>query len=184
MIFMDSNMRFEKEKTSSFSHTIIIDSTIIIHLKPSIWGTYKQWTILIPEKVKLELKSNNAKNILAILDSLPNISFISPSAQFIKRAKELAKRTGDITRLSSTDISVIALALEFPGSKVASDDKAIQNVCLSFNIPIEAKMFKIKSLRQYYWKCIVCKTTFTHPVALCPECGSPVKRHYKKKSLG
>ena len=162
---------------------IVVDSTVIIHLKPSIWDIYHQQHIIIPEKVRLELKSSNAQNVLAILDSLQNISFITPSPQFIKKAKELAKKTGDITKLSDTDISVIALALEFPGSIVATDDKAIQNVCLSFDIPIDAKLFKVKSLRKYYWKCIVCKAKFVQHVTSCPECGSPVKRYYKRKRL-
>lgn len=173
--------RFKHSNDSS--KFIILDSTAIIHLNPDTWDSYKDYLILIPDTVIQELKSRNAQSVLSILDSLNNVSSLSPSRQSLKKAEDLAKKTGDFSKLSFADLSVIALALEFPGSIVISDDNAIQNVCISNNIPIQSKFFKVSNIRHYYWRCTVCGAEFNFYITECPNCGSPVKRRYRKKKL-
>ncbi len=56
------------------------------------------------------------------------LKIFSPSKQYLVKVKEVAQESGDISTLSSTDISVVALSLEFKSDgknvTIISDDYA------------------------------------------------------------
>ncbi len=100
---------------------------------------------------------------------------LAPSEDSLKEVKKAAERTGDSGRLSGTDISVIAAALERKGG-VVSDDYSIQNVCAVLGIPYKELSEKgIKDVWKWRYRCTGCRRYFEEPIRECPICGSAVK---------
>ena len=160
---------------------LIIDSTAIIHhfllenkLKDNDF-------LIIPEMLVKELKSFESKSVLTLLEADGKLNQTTPSSESLERIKEIAKETGDYDALSRIDIQVLALALDFPDSVIYSDDNAVQNVSAFLNIRVVSQHFKIKHKREYYWKCTVCGSKFSKKVEACIDCGSPIKRFFKRK---
>ena len=176
MILMNNNNKDEKK-------TYIIDSTAIMHFFPNEQLANEEAYLIMPEKLRSEIKSFQAKAALEVMAADQRLMYTSPSEQSIKIVKEKATSSGDINSLSEIDIQVIATALDFPGSKVISDDNAVQNLCSFLNIKVETFTFKIKTRRVYFWKCIGCKSVFKTKLDVCPECGNRLKRFYKKKKI-
>jgi UPF0271 protein len=100
----------------------------------------------------------------------------------IKRVKKIAKETGDIEKLSSTDISLLAKAIDCgKDAIVLSDDYAIQNVCSKFGMRFKGiQQGEIK--RDIIWKkrCVGCKRIYEKG-DICPICGSKLKIKVVKK---
>jgi len=103
------------------------------------------------------------------------LAVVSPSDEYVKRVRESAESTGDSGRLSETDISVIALALERDAC-VISDDYSIQNICSVLGIEYRGLSERgINEVWEWKYRCTGCKKIFDSPVQECPICGSPVK---------
>jgi len=115
------------------------------------------------------------------------LKIFSPSKQFIKKIKEKAKDTGDIGRLSETDIEILALALEIKNKKetpiILTDDYSIQNIADSLSISYEnISQSKIKKRFKWIFKCCGCGKKFKENINSCPICGSETKKIIVEKS--
>jgi UPF0271 protein len=97
-----------------------------------------------------------------------------PAPHSRKRVQEAMHRSGDAGVLSSTDIGVLALALDAEGT-VVTDDFALQNVAHRLGIPILSVHQRTARSIKWRYRCTGCgrygKTTGS-----CPVCGSPMKR--------
>jgi UPF0271 protein len=103
-----------------------------------------------------------------------------PKENSIKKVQEVAEITGDISRLSETDIEVIALALELE-AKILTDDYSIQNLARVLNIQYQTGVEKgIKEVFEWTYKCIGCARIYTEEEPSCPICGSELKQVRKK----
>lgn len=108
-----------------------------------------------------------------------------PSEKNIAAAKELAKKHG-FGRLSVTDISLIALALDLKRENkvfvMITDDYSIQNFCkllgIKFDSVIRGKIEKTVSFEK---ACTGCGKTFPGGFVAqkCPDCGSPISLRRK-----
>ncbi|MFW9851755.1 MAG: hypothetical protein ACFFDS_02325 [Candidatus Thorarchaeota archaeon] len=159
---------------------LIVDTTAIIHFSYIEENLAINEFLLLPEELKEEIKSHEAQTIFQLIEGSEKTIFDTPSNSALSEVRIKAAESGDLDSLSTIDIQVIALALDHPNSVILSDDNAIQNLCAFLQIPVKSQFFKIKSKRQYYWKCNVCNTKFETKRTNCTECGSPVKRYYKK----
>lgn len=91
-----------------------------------------------------------------------------------------AEGSGDDARLSPTDVSVIALAIDLGGT-VLTDDYSIQNVCVALNVPYKAVGTKgIKKLLKWDYGCVGCNRRFKEKLPECPICGSALVSRRKK----
>jgi len=102
------------------------------------------------------------------------------------RANKSAASTGDIDRLSETDISIIALAIEMENVLVLTDDFRIQNVLRSLDIRFqpagEIGERTVKEVWNWTFRCRGCGRYFEEePGQDCPICGSAIK-HTRKRS--
>ena len=61
-----------------------------------------------------------------LIDS-DKLKILEPSKEFLRKVVTIAKKTGDYQRLSTADLSVLALALQL-NSILISDDYAVQNM--------------------------------------------------------
>ncbi len=114
------------------------------------------------------------------------LKIVAPSAASIEKVKTAAARTGDIKRLSDTDLEIIAVALELtrPSEEtlILTDDYSIQN--LSVELGLRFKPVSEKGITEkFHWKykCTGCAREWDEPADICPICGSKVKTKVDKK---
>ncbi len=106
----------------------------------------------------------------------------SPEEKHIEKAKLAARATGDISRLSNTDIEVLALALE-TGYQLVTDDYSIQNTAAELGVPCRGLDQRgITSVWHWEARCIGCGKTFESNVDVCDICGSGTKSSRKRKT--
>ncbi|MCK4808996.1 MAG: NOB1 family endonuclease [Candidatus Aenigmarchaeota archaeon] len=128
-----------------------------------------------------EIKSPYARIQFDMLQKA-GLSILAPDDASLKAVTETVKKTGD--KLSSTDISVIALALEFKGkgkkAVIVTDDYGIQNVAKSLGVkfmPVSQK--GISRSLEWKRKCTACGKDTGEEI--CPVCGSETKFVSKAK---
>lgn len=139
--------------------------------------------ISVPQGVLDELISWGLSERVRMLVGV-RIHLGTPSKDAIDKVGTMAEKTGDIDRLSPTDIQVLALALEL-GAPLISDDYSIQNVAMSLAIkclPMETRGIK----RIYCWKyvCRGCGKEYDRRISECVICGKEIiPRRYKSEEL-
>lgn len=120
----------------------------------------------------------------AALDALVqagNLRVIDPEEKSAGAVSAAAKKTGDGTKLSAADVSILALALE-RGATLASDDYAVANVAAALGVKVSCSSGKgIRETRKYISYCSACSRAFAPEKIECPLCGNRLKRRYKKK---
>ena len=95
--------------------------------------------------------------------------------------KNAARKTGDLEKLSETDIDVLALAKEL-GVTLVSDDYNIQNVAEKIGIKY-ISVFNKRISKFFVWRkyCPACKKYLGSELNECPTCGTALKRVPSKK---
>ncbi|MEM0073235.1 MAG: hypothetical protein QW364_01165 [Thermoplasmatales archaeon] len=109
------------------------------------------------------------------------IEIVEPTEASISLIRKKASETGDIFELSSTDIDVLALALDKKAT-LLTNDLAIQNVCRSIGINYDSfKGKKITTRIEWGYRCIGCGRRFTVKLKECPHCGSELRKYPVKR---
>ena len=111
------------------------------------------------------------------MDLLKEISLTvrHPGEEERRKVLKAAKDTGDIGRLSETDIDLLALALTLNGVLI-TDDYSIQNVARVLDIRYECGVEKgIRKLFHWGYRCRGCGRTFESKENDCPICGSDIR---------
>jgi len=129
----------------------------------------------VPQVVE-EVRSGRKELIFA--ESL-GLRILESSYRAIELVKEESKRTGDITRLSETDIQLLALALDLKGV-LLTDDYSMQNTAMSMGIAYEALAQKgIRKLETWYYRCAYCgrylENSKWEKHRECEICGGPMR---------
>ncbi|WP_456330265.1 type II toxin-antitoxin system toxin endoribonuclease Nob1 [Archaeoglobus sp.] len=143
----------------------VIDSSAIFQRK----AVYKNM-VTVPEVVAEILDEASA-----LYFSVKNLRVEEASPESVEKVKEAARRTGDIHKLSDTDIKVLAKALDEieKGNEVVlvTDDYAIQNVAMSLGIRFDGILHRRIS-KEFKWVkvCRGCGRKIESEV--CPVCGS------------
>ena len=114
------------------------------------------------------------------------LKIIRPLDDFVAEVKAAAGRSGDIKRLSDTDIELLALGLEmtdkFDDVVLLTDDYSIQNICTELQIQYKPVMEKgITHKVQWQYRCIGCGKIWDEPIEECPVCGSRVRTKVNRK---
>jgi UPF0271 protein len=103
------------------------------------------------------------------------LSVQSPSSKSIELINQTAERTGDIGRLSSADIEVLALAKDL-GAVILTDDYSIQNVAAETGVKYRAVAQEgISQKWTWTYRCTGCGIHFRKAEKECPVCGSPIR---------
>ena len=101
----------------------------------------------------------------ALYFSVKNLRVEEASRESIEEVVEVAKKTGDIHKLSKTDIRVLAKALDEmkKGNEVVlvTDDYAIQNVAMKLGIKFEG-IIQSQISKEFKW------------VKVCQGCGRKI----------
>jgi UPF0271 protein len=105
-----------------------------------------------------------------------------PENSFREKVLQVANETKDCEELSSTDIDILAKALEYKGNSVLlTDDYAVQNVAKVLGLEVKpVAQKKIKDVLVWQKQCTGCRRKFDSG-DVCPVCGSPLKKRRKRK---
>ncbi|AFL67049.1 NOB1 family endonuclease [Desulfurococcus amylolyticus] len=171
-------------------------STSIIHVVLDTGGLLAKYYRLLPryafktyttESAVNEVIDSENRNVLTDAIETGLIEVLEPGDSFYLRAVEEARRIGEITKLSKTDLEVAALALmlnERGKVVVVTDDYSLQNLLLHLGISFKPlKTSGIKTSREYSEYCPTCGYIPAHPGEInCPICGTPLVRRKRKTS--
>lgn len=102
------------------------------------------------------------------------LEIVEPKKETVEEIKEAARKTGDLEKLSRTDLEVLAAAKE-NNCTIISDDRCIQNVAEKIGIGY-ISIFSKKITKLITWKkyCGNCKKNFEGRE--CPICGAELSR--------
>jgi UPF0271 protein len=155
--------------------------TYVLDASAFIYGMFPEGELVTPPKVYAEVKDEASALKLELLAGL---SVREPGAGWVGEIKKEAKETGDIMRLSPSDIDLLALAAEVRASgksvAILTDDYAVQNVARKIGleiVPLHQKGIKYKIVWEK--RCMGCNRTYKEG-DVCEVCGSPLK--LKKRS--
>ena len=170
---------------NKLSKIFILDSSAIISGKPI---DLDDDIMMTTRSVSSELESYEKDFFLFQYLIDKGLIIKSPSKNSITKIKNISKKTGDIDRLSETDIDILALALDNIINEkrevvILTDDYSIQNVSCFLNI-------KYKSINQpgitkkFKWirRCSGCGKNFKENLKTCPICGSSINKKVTMKN--
>jgi UPF0271 protein len=149
---------------------VVLDTSAIIYL-----NDFRKFDeIFIVDSVVREVKDK----ITAMKLSGLKLKILEPKKETVEKIKSTAAETGDLEKLSETDIEILAAAVESK-SMIISDDRNIQNVAEKLGIKY-ISVFSEKITKLITWKnyCKNCKKFFEKKV--CPICGSKLVRTAEK----
>jgi rRNA maturation endonuclease Nob1 len=106
-----------------------------------------------------------------------------PTQGFMSDIRKRALTTGDLQVLSTTDLSLLALARQLQSEKgfeptLVTDDYAIINLGKTMGLEhifIGIKKDRFKRLT-WKWYCPVCHKLYKQGQTICNECGVPLRR--------
>ncbi len=138
----------------------VLDASAII-LRKAVF----QEMITVPEVIQ-EIKDEDSRLYLDVV----SIKVEEAEDEFIHRVMEIAKKTGDVERLSDADIKLLAKALEVNGI-IVTDDYSIQNVARKLGLRYENVMQKgIEKEFKWIRVCRGCRRITERKI--CEVCGS------------
>ena len=151
----------------------ILDSSVFIR------GHTKEGDITTVAEVSEELNGEARLRFEAMRGGGMQIQV--PQESTIEEVIRVAKKTGDITVISRTDICLIAAAIELEGVLV-TDDYAMQNIAAEIGLRVEGiAMEKIKEKRNWRFKCGSCGKESKTMQDDCPVCGGELSRKNSSK---
>jgi endoribonuclease Nob1 len=105
------------------------------------------------------------------------LQVLDPDRDFLRHVRENSVARGEADVLSTTDIDVLALALQLQAA-IVSDDYALQNVARSLNITVIP--IQQKGARNIRWKfrCSGCGRYYRGS-GVCQVCGALIQRKLK-----
>ncbi len=143
----------------------VIDTSTIFMRK-----AYYENMVTIPEVVD-EIKDENSQLYFSLL----NLRVEEASERNVERVVEVAIKTGDIHKLSKTDIKLIAKALDLRESGedviLVTDDYSIQNVAMSLGLKVD-NIVQPKISKRFRWIKICRGCGRIVDGEICPICGS------------
>jgi rRNA maturation endonuclease Nob1 len=112
------------------------------------------------------------------------VQVTEPTPESVAAVKSTASKRGDMNALSSTDVSLLALALDLShldgGVSIVSDDFAVRNVAGALSLRLAPTSLKGGEWKNVTWKiyCRGCGKVYSNPkLTVCQVCGTKlVKR--------
>lgn len=148
----------------------VLDSSALFYGKEAPAG----FECVITPGVVRELERQEMGQRLELLLAT-KIRVLSPSEKSVLKVTEKSKETGDVRRLSRTDVEIIALALEL-GYELISDDYSVQNVARVMGVPFRGSEQKgIQQVFRWQARCTGCGKVFEAEVRECDVCGSKTR---------
>ena len=150
---------------------VILDTSAILSGKYDLTSP----GIFVPPSVIEEIKKGKIGRLVSL--SMDTIKVIEPDNKYLEKVRNAAVSTGDIDRMSNTDIDAVALALQLSGILV-TDDYSMQNTSFVLGIEVSsANMKKIGKIIKWTYKCTGCGHLYAKKTSSCPICGHELKNY-------
>ncbi|WP_338603930.1 NOB1 family endonuclease [Sulfolobus tengchongensis] len=150
-------------------HIIFDTSAFLAGLQLSLDKVYTT------QEVINEIKDSYSRFNLEISISSGKVIVMKPS---LKNSDKVFKVLNEIRerKLSKTDISIIALALDLQPSIVFTDDLSVQNVLKYLGIQFSSVKIskKVEKSFKFKYMCLNCKREFETVYEGCPYCGGEI----------
>jgi len=160
----------------------IIDTSAILSGKPIVFDNIKMVTT---PGVSDELApgGKDYQNFQFLLEKGLNI--VQPSKESLDEIQKISNKTGDNSRLSKTDIEILALALDISKEQIPvilTDDYSIQNMANVLKIRFE-NISQNGIQKRFKWgcRCRGCGRKFEENIKICPVCGTETKQIISKQ---
>lgn len=152
--------------TNEVKKTLVADTTALFNAS----DFPANFDIIVPPGVVEELKRWGMDRRLDLLLA-SRIEVRSPANGSLDKARKASEATGDIGRLSDTDISVVALAVELEAPAI-TDDYSIQNVIKSLGGEfLTMEKIGIRDVYNWEFRCSGCGKLFKEKIGECDVCG-------------
>lgn len=157
----------------------VLDSTALIAGQTDF--SRKEF-VTTPSVILEVMHDESVKNVVEVAVESGQLEVSSPSEESIKEVEELAASTGDMARLSRTDLDVLALALEKSKAGlevvVISDDYSVQNLARHMAIRTVGMIHPgIRKRITWITYCPVCRAEYgVSNLSVCAKCGAELKR--------
>lgn len=113
------------------------------------------------------------------------LKIMSPSANIVETVEESARASGDFSKLSATDISILALALQLKSDgldiSTVSDDYSVENSAKTMGIPVDPVLTRgISKTVKWITYCRGCGKVFNAEMSpSCDVCGTALSRKWR-----
>jgi endoribonuclease Nob1 len=162
---------------SSGSYKYVLDANAFYAGLPFLSSTKCYTTSLVFEEVR-HLKGSYS--LLEILVEADNLRIVDPDEKYANEVYSVTIQSGDYSKLSKADISVLALAYQL-GKTLISDDFAVENTAKLLGISIRPLTTKgIKHTRKWISFCWTCGKGYGPNITECLICGNRLKRRSKR----
>lgn len=155
---------------------VVLDSSAIFTGLPQ----YLPARYVTTESVVAEILDTHSRQVFENLVSANRIEVRPISKTYRSKAVEKARDVGLLSKLSDTDIDLLALAMEIRDNTktsiiVATDDYALQNILLleGFYV-LPTKTSGIRRIKKYRVICPACGYQGAPDEKKCPICGTPL----------
>ena len=164
------------------SKIFILDTSAILSGKPINLDNVKMVTA---QGISNELKPGGRDYQSFQFLKERGLTIHSPSSESIEKIKAISRKTGDINRLSDTDIEILALAIDFGKNDeviILTDDYSIQNTANMLNINFES-ISQEGITKRFKWSCRCrgCGKKFKDNIKICPICGAETRNIVSSK---
>lgn len=127
----------------------------------------------------------SARLVAETLKSLGRLEIEEPTALQVRSVTTQASRTGDLAKLSPTDISILALAADLHVRlgqvDLISDDYSVLNVARSLSLEVRSVSNRGIARRiRWVLYCPGCGKSYRGRVTECNACGTTLKRKPRK----
>ncbi|MHA1972362.1 MAG: NOB1 family endonuclease [Candidatus Hodarchaeales archaeon] len=162
------------------SDKIVLDATTFIGPEYALLQRFSSSSFFTTHNVIRELRDFRSKANMEILKAGHKLQILDSDPKIIEQVKERIRKFDTKTKLSQTDIGLLALAHDLKGSLMTNDYR-LQNLATLLSIPILArKESTIKKTKQWVLKCRSCGHIENEPLNNCPECGGDLRIVIKK----
>lgn len=162
---------------SSGSYKYVLDANAFYAGLSFLSSTKCYTTSLVFEEVR-HLKGSYS--LLEILVEADNLRIVDPDEKYANEVYSVTIQSGDYSKLSKADISVLALAYQL-GKTLISDDFAVENTAKLLGISIMPLVTKgIKHIRKWISFCGTCGKGYGPNITECSICGNRLKRRSKR----
>ncbi len=154
---------------------VILDASAFYSGIPFLGSLKCYTTSNVFEEIKHIKRSFDA---IGLLVAGGNLQVRDPEARFMDAAKRIAKRSGDLVKMSEADLSVIALAFELKDSNpiIVTDDYAVANVAELSSIKVSYVMTRgIRRVGTWIKYCSACGVSYRAIEKQCNVCGNKLR---------
>ncbi|MCP8316000.1 MAG: nucleotide-binding protein [archaeon] len=162
---------------------LVLDTTAFYAVIP-FTGTSKYYTT--PSVIREVSHNQTLSMAISALIESNRLIIIEPLNDLIEEVRLTASKSGDLQKLSNTDISVIALGMQLKRNgyyvTIVSDDYSIQNVVKFSGLNFSPIMTRgISRTIRWFLYCSGCGKVFYDSSAIvCDVCGTRLKRKMRR----